>query len=130
MYFPYEETFRILSFFLPKDFQQKFLDYGMRLKLQRNLNYIDKNKVSVLNRLKEKLKNNKKINVIFYIYDETTMSIVGKDTGKTFTMGQRVMVKAVHVDKLLRTIDFELVESELVDVDYDENELINRYTNR
>ncbi len=66
----------------------------------------------------------------FYIYDETTMSIVGKDTGKTFTMGQRVMVKAVHVDKLLRTIDFELVESELVDVDYDENELINRYTNR
>lgn len=66
----------------------------------------------------------------FYIYDETTMSIVGKDTGKTFTMGQRVMVKAVHVDKLLRTIDFELVESELVDVDYDEDELINRYTNR
>ncbi len=66
----------------------------------------------------------------FYIYDETTMSIVGKDTGKAFTMGQRVMVKAVHVDKLLRTIDFELVESELVDVDYDENELINRYTNR
>ena len=66
----------------------------------------------------------------FYLYDETTMAIVGKDTGKTFTMGQRVMVKAVHVDKLLRTIDFELVESELVDVDYDENELINRYTNR
>ncbi len=66
----------------------------------------------------------------FYIYDEATMSIVGKDTGKTFTMGKRVMVKAVNVDKLLRTIDFELVENELVDVDYDENELINRYTNR
>lgn len=71
MYFPYEETFRILSFFLPKNFQQKFLDYGMRLKLQQNLDYIDKNKVSVLNRLKEKLKNNVKINVVFYIYDET-----------------------------------------------------------
>lgn len=66
----------------------------------------------------------------FYIYNEEAMSIVGKETGKTFTMGQAVMVKAVHVDKLLRTIDFELVEEDLVNIEYDEKELIERYTNR
>ena len=65
----------------------------------------------------------------FYIYHEETMSIVGKDTGKTYTMGNSVLVKAVHVDKLLRTIDFELVEEEIVDALYDEQELIDRYTN-
>jgi len=65
----------------------------------------------------------------FYIYHEETMSIVGKDTGKTYTMGNPVLVKAVHVDKLLRTIDFELVEEEIVDALYDEQELIDRYTN-
>ena len=37
------------------------------------------------------------------------MSIVGKDTGNTYTMGQKVRVKVTHVDKLLKTIDFELV---------------------
>lgn len=65
----------------------------------------------------------------FYIYHEESMSIVGKDTGNTYVMGQKVMVKTVHVDKMLRTIDFELVQDELVDVNYDEKELIDRYTN-
>ncbi len=65
----------------------------------------------------------------FYIYYEESMSIVGKDTGKTYAMGQSVRVKVVHVDKLLRTIDFELAEADLVDVTYDEKELIDRYTN-
>ena len=50
----------------------------------------------------------------FYIYNEETMSIVGKDTGNTYTMGQKVRVKVIHVDKLLKTIDFELVEQPLV----------------
>ncbi|MGN0153084.1 MAG: ribonuclease R family protein [Lachnospiraceae bacterium] len=67
----------------------------------------------------------------FYIYHEESMSIVGKDYGKTYAMGQKVRVKVVHVDKLLRTIDFELVsEDDLVDVSYNEQELIDRYTNR
>lgn len=64
----------------------------------------------------------------FYIYHEDSMSIVGKDTGNTYAMGQKVMVKVVHVDKLLRTIDFELVCDDLVDVNYDEKEIIDRYT--
>ena len=56
----------------------------------------------------------------FYIYHEESMSIVGKDTGREYAMGQRVMVKAVQVDKLLRTIDFELVEEDLMGVAFDE----------
>ncbi len=66
----------------------------------------------------------------FYIYHEETMSIEGKDTGRTYVMGQKVRVKVMSVDKLLRTIDFELVEEELVDADYDEKALIDRYTNK
>lgn len=45
----------------------------------------------------------------YYIYEEDSMSLVGKETGNTYTMGQAVRVKNVHVDKLLCTIDFELV---------------------
>ncbi|MBE5941410.1 MAG: ribonuclease R [Lachnospiraceae bacterium] len=48
----------------------------------------------------------------FYIYHEETMSIVGKETGKVYAMGQKVKVKTVGVDKLLRTIDFELIQDE------------------
>ena len=66
----------------------------------------------------------------FYIYYEDNMSIVGKDTGKSYVMGQNVRVKVVHVDKLSRTIDFELAQEDLVNVSYDEKELIDRYTNK
>lgn len=45
----------------------------------------------------------------YYIYDERDMSLIGREYGRIYTMGQQVRVKAVHVDKLLRTIDFELV---------------------
>lgn len=67
----------------------------------------------------------------FYIYSEETMSIVGKESGKTYAMGQAVKVRAVHADKLLRIIDFELVEEpELMETDYNEQELIDRYKNK
>lgn len=66
----------------------------------------------------------------FYFYHEETMSLVGKEYGKTYTMGQTVLVRAVHVDKLLRTIDFELVpEEDVVEISYNEQELIDRYSN-
>lgn len=67
----------------------------------------------------------------FYIYDEDSMSIKGRETGKTYAMGHAVRVKAVHVDKLLRIIDFELVEEpEIVETDYNEQEIIDRYRNK
>ncbi|MCI8508993.1 MAG: ribonuclease R [Lachnospiraceae bacterium] len=65
----------------------------------------------------------------FYIYQEESMSLVGKEYGKTYTMGQKVLVKAVHVDKLLRVIDFELAgEEDFVADLYNEQELIDRYS--
>lgn len=67
----------------------------------------------------------------FYIYEEKSMSLVGKDYGKIYRMGQAVRIRVVHTDKLLRTIDFELVEEDDVDgLTYDEKEIIDRYTNR
>ena len=45
----------------------------------------------------------------FYIYREEDMSIVGMELGKTYRMGQVVRVKVAQVDKLLRTIDFEIL---------------------
>lgn len=46
----------------------------------------------------------------FYIYDESSMSMIGKDYGKTYQMGQKVNVVVASVDMMLRTIDFELTE--------------------
>lgn len=66
----------------------------------------------------------------YYIYDEANMTLVGKETGNVYTMGQCVKIKVVNVDKLLRTIDFELMEeNDIVDVSYNEKEIIDRYTN-
>lgn len=48
----------------------------------------------------------------FYVYNEEKMELFGKETGNVIQMGQKVKVKAVHVDKLLRVIDFELWEEE------------------
>lgn len=66
----------------------------------------------------------------FYIFEEETMSIVGREYGNVYQMGQAVRIKVVHVDMLARLIDFELASGEeLVDTDYNEQELIDRYTN-
>lgn len=48
----------------------------------------------------------------YYIYNEETMEIIGKDTKKIYQMGQRVKIVVTHVDKLLRLIDFELVKED------------------
>lgn len=48
----------------------------------------------------------------YFIYNEEKMEIVGKETGIIYRMGQGVKVQAVHVDKLLRLIDFELAKED------------------
>jgi ribonuclease R len=48
----------------------------------------------------------------YYVYDENHYEMVNETTGRTYKLGQKVVVKAVAADKILRTIDFELVESE------------------
>lgn len=49
----------------------------------------------------------------YYIYDENHYEMVNETTGRTFKLGQKVVVKVAAANKLLRTIDFELAEGEL-----------------
>lgn len=46
----------------------------------------------------------------YYYYDEENYIMVGEHTRKTYKLGQKIKVEVAAVDKLLRTIDFELVE--------------------
>ena len=71
MYIPYEKIFDTLALFTPIKFGVKLKKIGQKLKIKNNLKYISKNKKQVIKAIKEKLKNNQKINVAFYIYDET-----------------------------------------------------------
>lgn len=46
----------------------------------------------------------------YYIFDETQYKLYGKDTGREFTLGQKVEIVVAEVDKISRTIDFLLKE--------------------
>lgn len=48
----------------------------------------------------------------FYYYDEEKYEMIGKDTGVSYKLGQRVKIKVAATDKIMRTIDFELVLDE------------------
>ncbi len=48
----------------------------------------------------------------YYIYDEERYQMIGEHTRKIYKLGQTVKVEVVNADKLLRTIDFALVEEE------------------
>jgi ribonuclease R len=47
----------------------------------------------------------------FYIFDEKNHSLVGRDTGKRYRLGDKVYVKLVRTDKERRMIDFEITEN-------------------
>ncbi len=44
-----------------------------------------------------------------YNVDSKTMTLVGSRTGKTYRLGQRVMIEVVEVNRVTQQIDFELV---------------------
>lgn len=46
----------------------------------------------------------------FYYYDEEKYVMIGKDHGRMFQLGQTVSVRVTGVDRLSKTIDFELEE--------------------
>lgn len=46
----------------------------------------------------------------YYTFDENHYELVNDITNKTYKLGQRVVVKVVAANKVLRTIDFEVVE--------------------
>lgn len=46
----------------------------------------------------------------YFNYIESTYEMVGEHTGKSYKLGQTVRIRVTGTDRLLRTIDFELVE--------------------
>jgi len=48
----------------------------------------------------------------YYTYDEERYQMVGEHTKKIYKLGESVVVKVINADKLLRTIDFTLVEED------------------
>ena len=46
----------------------------------------------------------------YYVYLEDTYELMGEATNRRYKLGQKVKVKAVKADTLLRTVDFELAE--------------------
>ncbi len=44
----------------------------------------------------------------YYYYDEQSYEMVGKETGRTFQLGQKIKIKVKNADKWERTIDFSL----------------------
>ncbi len=70
MYIPYQNLAEIISHFVPINYKKKLLDFAYDLKIKQNLSFINKNVDRVKKRLSKKIKT-KKLNVAFYVYDET-----------------------------------------------------------
>ena len=47
----------------------------------------------------------------YYIYDEIRKTLIGKDSKKTYKLGDKVKIRVIYADKSTRKIDFELVEA-------------------
>lgn len=46
----------------------------------------------------------------YYHYQEDTYELIGEATNRHYKLGQKVLVRAIGVDRIVRTIDFELAE--------------------
>lgn len=51
------------------------------------------------------------LNDDYYIYSESTYELVGEHTKKCYKLGQRLKIRVASIDKMLRTIDFELADA-------------------
>ena len=45
----------------------------------------------------------------YYIYEEKTYSLIGKDLGRVYRLGDEVEVKVTKVNREHNTVDFELI---------------------
>ena len=45
----------------------------------------------------------------YYIYDEKTRMVVGKNTSKQLKIGDSIKVKLIKADILTKQIDFEMI---------------------
>ena len=48
----------------------------------------------------------------YFLYDERKYELVGKDFGKKYQLGQRVVVKVKGVDRMLGTVDFRIIDED------------------
>ena len=62
----------------------------------------------------------------YYCYDEEKYAMIGKATGRTYTLGQKVRVRVTDTDRFAKTIDFVLIpESDDEPEQEDENRMRN-----
>lgn len=52
----------------------------------------------------------------FFYYDENAYEMVGRDTGKTYKLGERLRIQVNGVDPLTRTVDFVIPFEEEVEI--------------
>ena len=45
----------------------------------------------------------------YFIYDEERKRLIGEKTNKTYKIGDKVKIRVISANKLLRQIDFEIV---------------------
>lgn len=50
----------------------------------------------------------------YFYYDENAYEMVGQSTGKTYKLGERIMIQVKDVDRFMRTIDFAIPEEDIV----------------
>jgi len=46
----------------------------------------------------------------YYYYDEEKYEMIGKDTGRKYKLGEKVLIQVAGCDKITRTIDFIMAE--------------------
>lgn len=63
----------------------------------------------------------------YYYYDEEHYMMVGEHTKKSYKLGEKILVEVVGVDKLTRTIDFELPSEDEAE-EWNGKEILARYT--
>lgn len=62
----------------------------------------------------------------YYYYDEENYRMVGEHTKKTYKLGEKIQIVVSGVDKLTRTVDFELPKPD--EEEWNEKEILARYT--
>ena len=48
---------------------------------------------------------------IIFIYDEDRKRLIGENSNKVYKIGDKVKIRVISANKLLRQIDFEIVEA-------------------
>lgn len=49
----------------------------------------------------------------YYIFDQNSYELYGEVTHKTYKLGMKVRVKCTGASKVLRTVDFQIVEDDI-----------------